>query len=400
MAQREIYVSRLVRLPLFGPDGHPIGRLDDVVLVPSGPMDPPRVLGFVAHVERRQIFVNANRIGEIDEAGPRLHTGTLDVRRFQKRRGELLARDIIDRRVGGDVVNDIALQPSPGEFRQWQVARVSLSSAGLLRRRRAGRIVDWTEVRSLFDAGAVARQVAVLREQHPADVAAHIARLPLDRRQALAAAMEDDRLADLLEEMPESEQLKLIEGLDIERVADVLEEMDPDDAADLLEEMPVAERNQLLAAMEPGDALPLRRLLAYQGNTAGGLMTPEPLIVSPDATVAEALARMRDPDLPAAIAAQVFVVDPPTETPTGRYIGLVGFQRLLREAPSSLVGGCIDEGPKPIAPEVSEAQVAGRLAAYDVVSIAVCDNAGRLVGAVTVDDVLDHVLPEGWRRRR
>jgi len=260
VAEREIYVARLVRLPLFGPDGHAIGRLVDVVIVPSGPMEPPRVLGFVANVERRQIFVNANRIGEIDQAGPRLHTGTLDVRRFEKRRGELLAkRDIIDRRVGGDVVNDIALQPSPGEFRQWEVARVSLSSAGLLRRRRAGRIVDWTEVRSLFDAGAVARQVAAMREQHPADVAAHIARLPLERRQALAAAMEDDRLADLLEEMPEAEQLKLIEGLDIERVADVLEEMDPDDAADLLEEMPVDERNQLLAAMEPGEALPLRR---------------------------------------------------------------------------------------------------------------------------------------------
>jgi Mg/Co/Ni transporter MgtE len=251
----------------------------------------------------------------------------------------------------------------------------------------------------LFDAGPVARQVAAMRELHPADVAASIIALPPERRRALAELMEDERLADLLEELPEDEQLKLIEGLDIDRLADILEEMEPQDAADLLGEMPVAERNELLAAMEPEEAQPLRRLLLYQGDTAGGLMTPEPLILTPDATVAEALARLRDPDLPAALAAQVFVVEPPTETPTGRYLGPVGFQRLLREAPSQHVGECLDDGPQPIAPDLPEAGVARRLAAYDVVAVPVCDGAGRLVGAVTVDDMLDRVLPVGWRKR-
>lgn len=399
MSDREIYVARLLRLPLYGVDGIPVGRIDDVVVVPSGPTDPPRVLGFVASVQRRQIFVNANRVGEIDAGGVRMAIGTLDLRRFEKRQGELLARrDILDRNIGGELVNDLALRPTPGEYRAWEVSKVSLSSSGLLRRRRAGRVVDWTEVRHLFDAGPVARQVAALRELHPADVAAAVARLPMDRRRAVAIAMEDERLADLLEEMPEEEQLALIEGLDIARVADILEEMDPDDAADLLEEMSAAERNAALAAMEPDEARPVRRLLAYKGNTAGGLMTPEPLILGPDATVAEALARMRNPDLPAGIAAAVFVVEPPVQTPTGRYIGPVGFQRLLREPPSRSIAECVDDGPEPIAPDLPEAEVARRLAAYDVVSVPVCDGAGRLVGAVTVDDVLDHVLPEDWRR--
>lgn len=399
MADREIYVARLLRLPLFGPDGIAIGRLDDVVIAPSGPSDPPRVLGFVAGVQRRHIFVNANRVGEIDASGVRMHSGTLDFRRFEKRPGELLAkRDILDRQIGGEVVNDLALRPTPGEVRAWAVALVSLSAGGLLRRRRAGRVVPWTEVRSLFDAGPVARQVAALRELHPADVARTIARLPPERRQALAEAMDDERLADLLEEMPEEEQVRLIETLDIERAADILEEMEPDDAADLLVELPAAERNQLLAAMEPEEARPLRRLLTYQANTAGGLMTPEPLILAPDATVAEALARMRDPELPVAVAAHVFVVEPPTQTPTGRYVGPVGFQRLLREAPGTPLAHCVDEGPEPIPPDLTEAEVARRLAAYDVVALPVCDKAGRLVGAVTVDDVLDHVLPVGWRR--
>jgi Mg/Co/Ni transporter MgtE len=126
-------------------------------------------------------------------------------------------------------------------------------------------------------------------------------------------------------------------------------------------------------------------------------MTPEPIILGPHATVAEALARIRDPDLPVPLAAQVFVCQPPLETPTGRFLGVVGMQRLLREAPSKPVSRCIDEDWDPVPAEMSDREVAGRLAAYDVVAIPVTDEAGRLVGAVTIDDVLDRVLPTGWR---
>ncbi|HEX7165448.1 MAG TPA: CBS domain-containing protein [Acidimicrobiales bacterium] len=400
MRDRDIYVARLTRLPLIGPDGVAVGKIDDVVLAPSGPASGPRVLGFVASVQRRQIFVNAARVGEIDQDGVRLATGTLDVRRFHRRQGEILAKaDVVDRRVGGEVVNDVGLRATPREFRAWEVATVSLGAAGILRRR-AGRIVDWREVRHLFDAGPLARHLASFRDLHPADAASSISEMSADRRHELAEAMEDDQLADLLEELTEQEQVELIEGMDVERVAVVLEEMEPDDAADLLAELPAAEREQILGAMTPDEARPLRRLLAYGEKTAGGLMTPEPLIVGPDVTVAEALARLREPNVAVAIAAQVFVVEPPFETPTGRYVGEVGFQRLLREPPHRRVGDCIDEAYVPIAPDVPEAEVARLLAAYDTVAVPVCDAAGRLVGVVTVDDVLDHVLPEDWRRRR
>ena len=397
---RDIFVARLTRLPLMGPDGVAVGRLDDVVLVPSGPTHPPRVLGFVANVQRRQIFVNAARVAEIDATGARLATGTLDLRRFQKRPGELLAKaDLLDQRVGGEVVNDVAIGAASQEFRSWEVRTVSLSAAGLLRRR-AGRLVSWEEVRHLFDAGPVARRLAEFRELHPADLATSVADMSAARRAELAEAMEDEELADLLEELPEQDQVEIIEGMDVARAADVLVEMDPDDAADLLAELPANEREEILDAMAPEGARPLRRLLAYGENTAGGLMTPEPLIVGPEVTVAEALARIREPDLPAAVAAQVFVVEPPFETPTGRYLGEVGFQRLLREPPHRRVGECHDEGYTPMPPQASEADVARRLAAYDTVAVAVCDASGRLVGVVTVDDVLDHVLPEDWRRVR
>ncbi len=399
MAGTPIYVSRLLRLPLVGSDGVPIGGLDDVVLAPRGPSQPPRLLGFVANVQRRQIFVNGNRVREIDSAGAHMQTGTVDLRRFEPRPGELLARgSIFDRQLDGRVVNDVALEATT-EPRGWQVASVSVGPGGLLRRRRSSRDVPWNQVAALFDTDATGRQVAALRDLHPAELAATIRRLPPERRRILAEALEDERLADLLEELPEEEQVRLIESLDIERAADVLEEMEPDDAADLLAELPAAERNELLEEMDADEAQPLRRLLRYEADTAGGLMTPEPVIVTATTTVAEVLARTRSPELPAALAAQVFVVEPPTQTPTGRYLGWVNFQRLLREPPGQPVGECVEGEPVAVAPDLSELEVARRLAAYDAVAVPVCDSAGRLLGAVTVDDVLDRVLPAGWRER-
>jgi uncharacterized membrane protein/predicted transcriptional regulator len=175
--------------------------------------------------------------------------------------------------------------------------------------------------------------------------------------------------------------------------------MDTDDAADLLGELPAAERERLMQLMEPGEAAPVRRLLHYGDNTAGGLMTSEPIILTPDATIAEALARVRNPDVSAALATQVYVCRAPSQTPTGRYLGVAHVQRLLREPPGALVSGVVDDDLKPVRPETELSQLTRYLATYDLVAAAVVDEADRLVGAVTVDDVLDHLLPEDWRER-
>jgi Mg/Co/Ni transporter MgtE len=193
--------------------------------------------------------------------------------------------------------------------------------------------------------------------------------------------------------------LRIIEGLDLERLVNVLEEMEYDDLADLLAEMPGEQRTRILEAMDAEDADQVRRLLSYDEGTAGALMTPDIIILGPTATVAEALAELRNPDWLVSIAAQVFVVQPPYKTPTGKYVGIVHFQRLLREPPSMELGRCIEEEPT-ITPDLSEREVAERLASYNMLAVGVCDEAGRLLGAITVDDVLDRTLPTGWRQRR
>lgn len=393
------YVSRVARLPLLDGDGGTIGQVEDVVLAPARRIA-PRVIGFVTAVQRRHIFVNAGRIGDIDATGVRMRTGTIDVRPFRKREGELLALgDVVGRQVGDLFILDLGIVPSEALGSSWVLSNLALGGRGPLARRRSPKIVPWTEAEHLFEVGADVEEVALFREMRPADVANRIRSLPQAKRQRLAEIMEDDRLADLLEELPEDEQIRIIEGLDLERAADVLEAMDPDDAADLLGELPADERARLLEAMEPDEATPVRRLLTYESETAGGLMTPEPVIMHPTATVAEALALLRVKSLPVALASQVFVVNPPLSVPTGRFLGGVAIQRLLRESPSRLLGDCVPERPEFLTPETEKIDVASRLAAYDMVSVAVCDSARRLVGAVTIDDVMDHMLPPGWRRR-
>ncbi len=396
MERRIVYVSRLTRLPLVGADGAEVGRIVDGVVDLGS--KPPRINGFVVGVQRRRVFVGIGRIGEIGTDGARLRRGSVNMRQFGLRDGErLLAGELIGKRLKGERVVDIGLTPAP-ENMGWEVATVALAGRRVPGLRRAPQVLDWSEAGELFASDRpVDRQAAELGGLHPAEMAGAIRNLPLSRRRILAGELEDERFADLLEELSEDEQVKLVEGLDLQRLARVLDEMEADDAADLLGEFSAGRQAELLHAMDPDEAEPVRRLLSYQPDTAGGLMTPEPVILAPNATVAEALARVRDPNIPVPLAAAVFVCRPPLETPTGRYVGNIGIQRLLREAPSKPLGRCVDEDVEPVNVGMSDREVAAQLAAYDVVSLAVIDDTGRLVGAVTIDDVLDRVLPANWR---
>jgi flagellar motility protein MotE (MotC chaperone) len=401
----QLFVSRLARLPVRAPSGETIGRISDVVIARSESGSPPVVLGFTVMVQRRPIFVGIGRVRELDESGVTLATGSVNLRPFQQREGEtLVMAELLDARVrhretGKELrVNDVAIARVREE---WVVTALDVleRGTGLRPWRRATHLrVPWEQVVGLEPSESAERRVAALANLRPADLAAALQALPAQAQREVVADLDDDRLAAAMEELPEEVQAALLRGLDDERAADVLEAMDPDDAADLLGELPEAERARLLAKMVPDEAEPVRRLLLYDEETAGGLMTTEPVIMRASDTVAEALARLRDPDLPPALAGQAFVVRPPTQTPTGRYLGVAHLQRLLREAPGEELSACLDTDLDCLAPEVPTRRVAEYLASYDLLAAPICDPQGRLLGAVSIDDVLDHLLPEAWRR--
>jgi len=394
MPEHQVFTSRLRGRPLLDSDGLAIGRIRDVVILPAPGSEPPRALGLVVTLQRRRIFVNLGAIAEISIDGAHLSGGTVDLDRFTRRTGEILASELPGKQTEDGTVVDVAIAPRDQRL-GWEVSALAVAHGRGLRHRRTT-IVPWHKYPGLFHAGPLADQLASLRELQPADLAAAVEGMSASRRSQLAAALDDEELADLLEEMPEQDQVRLLDSLELERSADVVEEMEPDDAADLLAEMPAEQRERLLTAMEAVPAAELRRLLLYDATTAGGLMTSKPLIVTPDVPVAEVLARIRDPDTPVTMAVQVYVCEPPVITPTGRFLGSVGFQRLLRRPPATKVGDCVQSSVF-VRPDVPERELAARLAAYNLVSVAVCDEDGHLLGAVTVDDVLDHLLPVGWR---
>ena len=403
-----VYVGRLAGTAVFDPHGDQVGKVHDAVVSVPLPDLLPGVLGLVVEVPvRRRIFLPITRVTSID-AGQVITTGVVNMRRFEQRQGEtLVLREMLDRRVavqasGEEVtVSDVGIEQT--RVRDWVVTKIAAHGRGKrFGRRGETRIYDWDDLSGFAvpeDVQGAANLLAAFDKMRPADLAGVLRELSVKRRREVALALDDERLADVMEELDSSEAQELLSTLDGERAADVLEAMGPDDAADLLSDLPAEQAETLLTLMEPDEAAPVRQLLTYEDYSAGGMMTNEPVVLSPDATVAEALARARNQELTPSLAAMVYVCRPPMDTPTGRYLGIAHFQRLLREAPSSLVSGVLDTDIDPLPPDASLEEVAGVFATYNLVACPVVDEDGRLLGVVTVDDVLDHLLGEEWRVR-
>ncbi len=402
-----VFIARLSGISVFDPQADPLGRVRETVATLRVGRQAPRVLGFVVELpHRHRIFLPMGRVARIEPDAVVLTSGTINMKRFEPRPNELLVlAELLDRNVtlseDGARVSIVDAAMEQNRARDWLITRLAVRRNGNRLSRRGHTFqVEWDEVDGLSlseSTQGTDSLLSVLATMRPADVAAALQDMPEKRRREVAAALDDERLADVLEELPDDDQVELITSLADERAADVLEAMNDDDAADLLGEMPADEQERLLRLMEPEEAAPVRRLLSYGDSTAGGMMTSEPVILLPDATVAEALALVRNPDLSPALAAQVYVVRPPQATPTGRFLGTAHLQALLREPPSALVSGIAVKDTEPLRPHTPITDVTRHLATYNLVAAPVVDDNERLLGAVSVDDVLDHLLPEDWR---
>ena len=345
-----VFIARLAGTAVFDPNGDPVGKVRDAVATLRSNNQPPRILGLVVEVPlRRRVFVPITRVTSI-ESGAVVITGLVNMRRFEARAGELLVLgELLDRSINliesGEavVVEDMGMEQT--RTGDWFINRVHIMKKGSgLRRKGATSTVQWEEVTGFAlpeHNQGVTNLLSTISNLRAADLAAVIQDLAPKRRVEVARALDDERLADVLQEMDEAERVALLAELEGERAADVLGEM--------------------------------------------------------DYSVADALASVRAREVSPALASQVFVCRQPLETPTGRYIGMVHYQRLLREPPSTLLGSIVDTDTQGLNPNASLHEVSSYLASYNLLSVPVVDANERLLGAVTVDDVLDHLLPENWR---
>jgi len=400
-------VARLIGTSVFDPLGDEVGKVHDVVVLLQMRGE-PRAVGFVIEVSsRRRVFLPLSRITAI-EPGAVITTGLMNIRRFTQRHvetlvvGELLDRVVTMRDGSGNVtVRDVAIERDRGM--DWKVTRlfVQRASSGPLGLRRGETFtVRPDEVSGLAasaDQQGATALLATLEDLKAADLADVMRDLPQDSQMRVAAELTDERLADVLEELGNEDAVALLSRLEAGRAAHVLDAMQPDDAADLVADLPQLKATELLGLMEPEEAEDVRRLMAYDDYTAGGLMTTEPIILPPESTVATFLAQSRKAEVPPALAAVGFVCRPPLESPTGKFVGMIHFQRALRERPQRMVGSIVDTDVDSVRPEDSIGTVTRLLATYNLTALPVLDDAGRLLGAVSVDDVLDHLMPDDWR---
>ena len=402
-----VFLARLAGTAVFDPNGDQLGKVRDAVATLRSNNQPPRILGFIVEVPpRKRIFIPITRVTSIDN-GHVIITGLLNMRRFEPRTNEIsVLSEMLDRSVTlietneKVTVEDIGMELS--KTGDWFIEKVHVMRRGIgLRRRGASSTLTWGEI-SGFTINetnqGVHNLLGTLSNLRAADLASVLHDLTIKRRVEVARALDDERLADVLEEMNEASRVELLAELEGERAADVLEEMDPDDAADLLREVGQEKAQALLALMEPEDAEGVQRLMHYEDYSAGGMMTTEPIVLTADSTVAEALSRVRLSEVAPGLASQVFVCRQPLETPTGRLMGVVYIQRLLREPPATLLGSILDSDIAPLSAETTLSEVSSYLASYNLLAVPIVDANERLLGAVTVDDVLDHLLPENWRQ--
>jgi magnesium transporter len=406
-----LYLSQVLGRPIRDLEGERVAMIKDVI-VRLGSDDHPPVTGFVARYRRRDFFLSRWRIALFNDQGARLNSDILDLRPFVRREGEvLLARDVLDKQLvdvdGKRVVrvNDVQLIEAGNE---WRVTGADVSLQGLWRRllpagfvgnQRAVEVIDWADVGFLAtDAATVQLKSSSgkLARLHPVEIARLAEALSYHHGSEIVESLDDETAAETLEEMPAEHQARIISEMDEERAADILEWMSPDEAADVLGDLPEEKAEELLGLMEGEEQADVAELLPYEDDTAGGLMTTEFVTLPRDLTVGEALARLREMAETPNMIYYLYVVE--TEE-AWKLVGIIALRSLILAEPSAPLEEVMRDDFQTAHTDDSAREVAEKIAEYNLLALPVVDDAGDILGIVTVDDAMEMLLPKGWRQR-
>jgi CBS domain-containing protein len=405
-----LHLSLVTGGDLVGDDGGRMGRVDDVI-VRLGEDDYPPVTGILATVAGRQVFVPAEALAEIAERRTRLGAARLDLSPFERRPQEVLLRkDVLDRQLinidGARLVrsNEIELARLDGWYR---VVGVDTGLRGfarrLLPRALAGGVgtsqfLDWASVEP-FTGHVPTVRLRVphprLAKLHPAELADLVEAASHSEGEEIidAVGVDPELEADLFEELEEGHQIEFLEERSDAEIAGLLARMESDDAADLVRVLPEERREAVIDELPPVQHRRVRALLGYDPATAGGLMSPDFVCVYAQSSVGETLGRVRRSGIAADSLAWVFVM-----SSHKRLVGAVALADLVRADPDATVAD-VAEAPRRVRPDADLEEVARLMTDYDLTVVPVTDGEERVVGVITVDDVLELVVPPGWRRR-
>jgi CBS-domain-containing membrane protein/sporulation protein YlmC with PRC-barrel domain len=409
--KRRVMVTQLLRSPVLNPAGAEVGRLEDLIVKLAEGGYPP-VTGLKVRVGAQDVFVGKDLIEKLEPGAVRLNTHTLQTQPFQRRPGEvLLAADVLGRHLvdvaRGRIVqaHDLVLTPTE---EGWLLQGIDRSPQAMLRRLlpRRGRpdlrrhaILDWKDVQPFVRHVPTAKLLMPLqrlRRLHPAQIADIVEGASHEEGEEIIEAVEGDAdlTADIFEELDPEHQVEFLRSMTNDEAARVLDRMAPDDAADLLGELDQSRRLPVLNQMSASQQHKLRKLLQYHPTTAGGMMSPDYVAVVRDSTVEKGIEAVRTDDKsPHQLLNTVFVTEQ-----DGKFVGSVALADLVRANSTrrvdelQLIDCSIGAGADFV-------DVVLMMADYNLTALGVVDGSRNLIGAISVDDLMEALVPEEWRNR-
>jgi hypothetical protein len=410
--KRRLMLTQLLRSPVLNPAGAEVGRAEDVIVKLAEGGGYPPITGLKVRVGAQDVFVGIDLVDKLAPGAVRLNTHTIQTQPFQRRPGEvLLASDVLGRHLvdvaRGRIVQAHDLVLAHAE-EGWRLQGIDRSPQAMLRRLvpRRGRpdlrrhaILDWRDVQPFVGHVPTAKLLMPLqrlRRLHPAQIADIVEGASHAEGEEIIKAVQGDveLTADVFEELDPEHQEEFIKSRSNEEAARVLDRMAPDDAADLIGHLDQERRLPVLNLMSANQQHKLRKLLQYHPTTAGGIMSPDYVWVDRGSTVEMAIEAVRiDDKSPHQLLNTVFVTEP-----GGKFLGSVSVADLVRADGSGkveelhLVDCSIGSG-------ADFADVVLMMADYNLIALGVVDSAGNLIGAISVDDLMEALIPEDWRAR-
>lgn len=416
------YLSDLIGTSIIADSGDRIAQLRDLI-VRVGAGAYPSVTGLVTRSSWKSFHIPWEQVECLDGTGFHLNSAQVNLHAFHRREGEmLLEKDVLDKQVvdvkGRRVVraNDIRLvyrPPRPtrsatGPRPRLFIIGIDVAAPALLRRLLPGRVkervqrgtvIDWRDIEQLASETPGVRlkiDHKKLSKLHPADLANIIEELTANQGAEVIEHLDDEKAADTLEEMTEELQADYLEHMDEERAADILEEMNPDDAADVLATLSEEKRLDLLSRMDPEEAEDVEELLQYEHDDAGGLMTNDFVSVPDDMTAGRVIEFIRGlEDVPDVIH-YVYVVD---DLESERLRGITDLQAILRATPDTAIGDIMSRDFRTVPPTEDARETAKIMSEYNLLALPVVDDNRRILGVVTVDDAMELLLPDQFRKQ-
>jgi sporulation protein YlmC with PRC-barrel domain len=409
MPPKLLHASSVIGTPLFDSSGDRLGRVTDLVARLGEAQTHPPITGLVARTGRREFFVPMHLVAALEPGKVRLAGEKLNLSRFERRAGELLLkRDLLGRHVinvvGARLIraNEIELGQENG---QWEIVGVDPTRRALLRRllRRRGndqptQLIDWSQIEPFFGHVPSARlriRYRKLARLHPARLADLVEAASHEEGEEIIEALgENSELeADVFEELDADHQVEFIESRSDDEAARLLSSMAPDDAADLIAEIDQDRRKALLEAMPTEQQTKVRSLLSYNPETAGGLMSPDFVCLPAEVTARDAIEVVRASKIAPEALGVVFCCDEDRQLR-----GMTPLAKLIQADPDARLGEICHPDPPTLQARADLHEVMRTMADFNLTVAPVVDDDGRAIGVVTVDDLLEAVLPTGWRR--